>query len=77
MLHIILAQLNFHVGNIDVNVEKIIDAIKQAEEKNADLIIFPELAITGYPAEDLLFRDDFSMAIDAGLKKIIHLNKSF
>ena len=71
MLHIILAQLNFHVGNIDANVEKIIAAIKQAEEKHADLIVFPELAITGYPAEDLLFREDFSAAIETGLEKII------
>jgi NAD+ synthase (glutamine-hydrolysing) len=56
-LRVALAQLNFTVGDIDGNTSKIIKAIQTArDEQKADLIIFPELAVTGYPLEDLLHR---------------------
>lgn len=56
----LLAQLNFTVGRIDENAQKILDCIKQAHaSKTAQLVIFPELALSGYPPEDLLFRKDF------------------
>ena len=57
---IILAQLNFTVGDIAGNAERIIDVSKRAKEDfQPNMIVFPELALTGYPPEDLLFRDDF------------------
>lgn len=56
-LRIVMAQLDFLVGDIEGNAQKICDAIATARTSlKADLIIFPELALTGYPAEDLLFR---------------------
>jgi len=69
-LKISMAQLNFHVGDIALNTGKIVDAIARAELDQADLLVFPELAITGYPPEDLLFRKGLYLQVDAALKQI-------
>ncbi len=59
-LKIALAQINFQVGNIAANVNSIIKAANIArDDLAADIVVFPELIVTGYPAEDLLFRKDF------------------
>ncbi len=59
-LKIALAQINPTVGDIDANVRKIIAFSCQAKHQlGADLVLFPELSVTGYPAEDLLLRQDF------------------
>ncbi|MFQ5780434.1 MAG: NAD+ synthase [Nitrospiria bacterium] len=58
-LRIALAQMNCTVGDLSGNVRKICDAIDQAKENKVDLIAFPELAITGYPPEDLLLKPRF------------------
>ena len=59
-LRIVIAQINLHVGNFSLNTDKIIDSIDKADKKyNADIIIFPELSVTGYPPEDLLYRKKF------------------
>ncbi len=59
-LKIALAQINFLVGNIAANVQHIVESANYARDKlGAELIVFPELTITGYPAEDLLMRKDF------------------
>ena len=58
-MKIALAQLNYHIGNFDSNVQKIIRCIKEAEEKGAELVVFAELAISGYPPRDFLEFDDF------------------
>lgn len=67
-MKIALAQLNFLVGDIDGNAQHIIDTVQKT---NADLIIFPELALTGYPPEDLLFRPGFYKRCERALKRII------
>jgi NAD+ synthase (glutamine-hydrolysing) len=54
-----LGQLNLTVGDLDGNVEKIADATARAARAGADLACFPELAITGYPPEDLVLRPEF------------------
>lgn len=69
-LKLALAQLNFLVGDIDGNAEKILNAIDQARAGGADLIAFPELALTGYPPEDLLLRLDFLNSSLLALHKI-------
>lgn len=70
-LKISIAQINVCVGNISGNTEKIISAIKQArDEQHADLIVFPELIITGYPPEDLLLRPRFLERVEQALNKI-------
>ena len=53
------AQLNFVVGDIDGNTARIIEAMEWAAECQADVILFPELAITGYPPEDLVLKSAF------------------
>src|SRR3990167_11314259 len=59
-LRIVIAQLNLHVGDINQNLKKHIEAAETARDKlQADLIVFPELSLTGYPPEDLLLRKSF------------------
>ena len=58
-MKIALAQLNYHIGNFESNVQKIIHCIKEAEQKGADLVVFAEMAISGYPPRDFLEFDDF------------------
>ncbi len=58
-LRVSLAQINSTVGDLAGNADKIIDRIHEAESQGADLIAFPELALTGYPPEDLVLRRGF------------------
>jgi NAD+ synthase (glutamine-hydrolysing) len=58
-LRIAACQINTIVGDLDGNVQRILDALEQAEEAGADVAVFPELAITGYPPEDLLLKPGF------------------
>lgn len=58
-MKIAIAQINPTVGALEKNAQKIIDHIKIAKEKGAELVVFPELAITGYPPEDLLLKPQF------------------
>ncbi len=58
-MKIALAQLNYHIGNFAANTTKIISAIKEAEKKQAELIVFSELCICGYPPRDFLEFNDF------------------
>lgn len=55
-----LAQFSPHIGNIDSNTQKMIEQANQAKKQDADLIIFPELSVIGYPAEDLLLRPNLN-----------------
>ncbi|MCE3233607.1 MAG: synthase, partial [Rickettsiaceae bacterium] len=60
-LTISTAQLNFTVGDLEGNKAKIIAAHKKAKGEGADLVVFSEMAITGYPPEDLVLRPDFQL----------------
>jgi len=63
--NIVMAQINLCVGDIAGNVKKIIDAAQRArDEHQAELVIFPELTLTGYPPEDLLLRPSFIEAVE-------------
>lgn len=66
-MKIALSQLNFHIGNFEQNKEKIISAIHRAEKEDADIVVFSELAISGYPPRDFLEFRDF---VDKGLKAV-------
>ena len=59
MIRIALAQINSTVGDLSGNTAKICSYIDKAKDLDVDLIAFPELAITGYPPEDLVFRNQF------------------
>ena len=57
-MKIYLAQQNYHIGNFESNTAKIISAIKSAKAEGADLVVFSEMCICGYPARDFVdFRD--------------------
>ena len=58
-MRIALAQQNYHIGNFESNTKKIISAIEQAKNEGAELIVFSELSICGYPPRDFLEFDDF------------------
>ncbi len=58
-MKIALAQINYHIGNFESNKKKITDAIEKAEKSGADLAVFAELAIPGYPPRDFLEFKDF------------------
>ena len=66
VVRIALAQDNLPVGDLSGNVRRVRARLRQAEDHSADLIVFPELSVTGYPPEDLLLKKDFiSNAADA------------
>ncbi len=69
-MRIAIAQLNYHIGNFNGNVGKMLDAIKWAEDQGADIISFGELAISGYPPRDFLEFDDFIDECESGLKRL-------
>jgi len=69
-LRIALAQLDMTVGDIDGNTKKIIANMSEARNRGADIVIFPELAVTGYPPEDLLLKQGFVEDNLAALKEI-------
>ena len=69
-MQIVLAQQNYHIGNFESNTNKIISAIKRAKEIQADLIVFSELAICGYPPRDFLYFEDFIHQCNLSIKKI-------
>jgi NAD+ synthase (glutamine-hydrolysing) len=63
-MKIAIAQINCTVGDFTSNTARILDAVSQAKNGGAALVITPELALTGYPPEDLLLRDDFRAACE-------------
>jgi NAD+ synthase (glutamine-hydrolysing) len=70
-LRLALAQLNLVVGDLDGNVDQIVAAMKAAEADHCDLVAFPELAVTGYPPEDLLLKAAFVADNQDALDRIV------
>jgi NAD+ synthase (glutamine-hydrolysing) len=71
-MRVFVAQLNPVVGDLEGNTLKIIQALDRARVKQADVVLFPELTLCGYPPEDLLLHQSFIDAQEECLKKIIH-----
>jgi NAD+ synthase (glutamine-hydrolysing) len=69
-MRIALAQIDSVVGDIDGNAARIVDWLGRARDENADLVLFPELAVTGYPPEDLLLRPGFVRAAQRAVEGI-------
>jgi NAD+ synthase (glutamine-hydrolysing) len=69
-VRIALAQINLVVGDLEANGDRIAAAIAEARAAGADLVLLPELAITGYPPEDLLLRPAFVQAARATLERV-------
>ncbi|SFG64653.1 NAD+ synthase [Pedobacter insulae] len=69
-MKIALAQLNYHVGNFEYNTEKIISNISEAKKLGADIVVFAELAICGYPPRDFLEFNDFISQCESATQEI-------
>ena len=72
LLKICVLQLNYCVGDLAGNAQKIIDAASAAYAKGARLVVTPELAICGYAAEDLFLRASFIQACDDAVNQVAH-----
>lgn len=68
--HIQIVQMNPLVGDIVGNAERVIDEAVRAREAGADMAVFPELVLTGYPPEDLLLRPEFAERVETALVRI-------
>ncbi|PNR89855.1 NAD synthetase [Petrotoga sp. 9T1HF07.CasAA.8.2] len=75
-IRISLAQMNSTVGDYPGNVQKIKDFISKADEKGADLILFPELSLNGYPPEDLILKTQFLRDSLKSIEEIQDFSKS-
>jgi NAD+ synthase (glutamine-hydrolysing) len=69
-MRLALAQINAVVGDLDGNRERILSSLAEARDQSAELVLFPELAVTGYPPEDLLLRPAFVRAAEESLRAI-------
>ena len=69
-MRLALAQINTVVGDLDGNRDRIVRRLAEARDAGADLVLFPELAVTGYPPEDLLLRPGFVRAADETVEQI-------
>ena len=69
-LSIAIAQQDFWVGDIEGNARKTVELAERARAMGADLIVFPELALTGYPPEDLLLRPSLELRVNAALELV-------
>jgi NAD+ synthase (glutamine-hydrolysing) len=71
-----MAQLNMTVGDIDGNVAKILDVLARVEDEGADVVLLPELSITGYPPEDLLLKPGFIADGVKALNNVVRKTRS-
>src|SRR3954468_20950902 len=69
-MRLALAQINSVVGDVDGNASRVVEWLGRARDSDADLVLFPELCVTGYPAEDLLLRPGFVRAARAAVEEI-------
>ncbi|WP_417568306.1 NAD+ synthase [Marinobacter sp.] len=70
-LRVVMAQLDFLVGDIPGNTELVIDAARRAaSDHQADIVVFPELCLTGYPPEDLLLRPSLEVRVNEALERL-------
>ncbi len=70
-MRICLAQLNYHIGNFESNFQKMLDAIHEAKLQKADIVVFGELALTGYPPRDFLEFEDFIQRSEEYIQKLL------
>jgi len=70
-LRIVMAQLNLLVGDVPSNVRKVLSAAAESRDRlKAQLVVFPELTLSGYTPEDLLFNPDFRRRVEAGVQEL-------
>ncbi len=71
-MRILVSQLNPTIGDLEGNTNKILQTLDRARSKGADIVLFPELTICGYPPADFLLHHSFIEAIDQCLDRIVH-----
>jgi NAD+ synthase (glutamine-hydrolysing) len=69
-MKIAMAQLNYHIGHFEHNMNKMLEAVQTAKEQGADIVVFGELAVTGYPPRDFLEFNDFINQSEAAVAKL-------
>jgi len=69
-MRIAIAQLNYHIGNFEGNLQKMLSAVARAKKDHADIICFSELSTCGYPPRDFLEFNDFIRQSDASIQKL-------
>ncbi|HLL92252.1 MAG TPA: nitrilase-related carbon-nitrogen hydrolase, partial [Solirubrobacteraceae bacterium] len=69
-MRLALCQINATVGDIAGNVQRIREGMRAARDARADLVLFPELALTGYPPEDLLLKEHFLADARAAVEEL-------
>ena len=69
-MKIAIAQLNFHIGNFEGNLHKMLQSVEEAKNQDADIICFSELATTGYPPRDFLEFSDFIRLAEESINKL-------
>jgi NAD+ synthase (glutamine-hydrolysing) len=70
-VRVAVAQINCTVGDFEDNVRRIVDAATRAARSGADVLLTPELALSGYPPEDLLLRHSFYAAVDRSIERLV------
>ncbi len=70
-----LAQINTTVGDLEGNVRRILDAARSALSDDPDLIVFPEMTISGYPPRDILYDPSFVDAVQAAMEDLVYRSK--
>ncbi|MGB1960810.1 MAG: nitrilase-related carbon-nitrogen hydrolase, partial [Candidatus Puniceispirillaceae bacterium] len=70
---IALAQLNAHLGNVDANIGRLAEARAQAAAHGAEIIVTPEMYLSGYPCDDLVLRADFMADVATGIDALAKL----
>jgi len=69
-MKIAIAQLNYHIGNFEGNLQKMLNAVNEAKLRGADIVCFAELATCGYPPRDFLEFDDFIRLSEASIERL-------
>ena len=70
-LRLAMAQINTTVGDLDGNTARILEYVRKARSQQADIVVFPEMAITGYPPEDLLFKPSFIQSNIERMREVV------
>ncbi len=70
-LRLSMAQINTTVGDLDGNTARILEYVRKARSQQADIVVFPEMAITGYPPEDLLFKPSFIQSNIERMREVV------
>jgi len=70
MMKVYVAQQNYHIGNFELNKQKMIGEVEKAVQMGADLVVFSELSVCGYPPRDFLEFEDFLMQVESTVNEI-------